>query len=259
MYRQSSTELKSTISTMKVILLFALFGLSYCQDSSCSGITVSNPDDDNCLILAIKEFGYFLSAFGKFYCAYNKFQEDKNEENYNAAAKPYIIALTCIGCHPDKIIGKGHTLEELLKGVGETGSAAYYFVTKVLQILGLDETTAKLICTLAGDLLQSPCLQKALVNIAPDILIELNKLYCQLKESGATGAAAGLTKLLEKLECALDKKLGLKDGELEKLLGALGSDLLEQLVGKLLLLTGKVDLANKLLCTMINPLPSNLI
>lgn len=31
MYRQSYTELKPGNSTMKVILLFALFGLSFCQ------------------------------------------------------------------------------------------------------------------------------------------------------------------------------------------------------------------------------------
>ncbi|XP_040216135.1 uncharacterized protein LOC120945792 isoform X2 [Rana temporaria] len=126
-------------------------------------------------MMAMVEFGYLLPAIGKYVCAYNKFQEDKNAKNYNAGAREFIDVLKCTGCQADKYIG-GHALEQLLVSVGGTGSEALEVGIKILHTLGIDELKAKLICLLAGKLLQSPCLKAALVNIAPDILANLTEL-----------------------------------------------------------------------------------
>ncbi|XP_040216130.1 ranaspumin-like [Rana temporaria] len=243
---------------MKIILLFALFGLSFCQDTDCQKIN-SNADDPNCLAQALTEFGFFFPAAANFLCAYNKFQEDQNTENYNAAANIFIKALNCTGCHVDKILGTGNSIQNILVPTGESAKEALEAVIEVKKLLQIDELVAKIICLAADGFLNSLCLQKALVNIAPDILLNLKKLYCKLNNpddaAAAAAAAAGVSELLGQLGCALEKQLGFKEGELEKALRTLSREVLQGLVEKLLLLTGKVNAVSDIACLVINPLP----
>ncbi|XP_073449412.1 uncharacterized protein [Aquarana catesbeiana] len=113
-YRQPPTELKSAISTMKVILLFALFGLSFGSDGDVGDGTKCpvNPNAEvhNCLIQALLEFGYLFPAIGNYVCAYNKLKEDPNVDNYNVAAQEFIKFLRLTNCQFDNYLDKGQTL-----------------------------------------------------------------------------------------------------------------------------------------------------
>ncbi|XP_073449414.1 uncharacterized protein [Aquarana catesbeiana] len=234
---------------MKVILLFALFGLSFGSNGDVGDGTKCpvNPKAKvhNCLIQALTEFGYLFPAIGNYVCAYIKFEEDHNVENYNIAVQAFINFLECTNCQFDNYLDKDQTLQNLFLPIGGTGSEALEVAITILQKLGIDELKMKLIC---------------LLNIA-DILTDLDYLYCKLKNRGPTdadedaaaaSAAAGLTAIFKKLQCVLEKELGLKDGELEKALGDLGPDLLEKLVFNLFL-SGKVDLINTVICAGFDP------
>ncbi|XP_077309202.1 ranaspumin-like [Lithobates pipiens] len=250
MYRQSPTELKSAISTMKVILLFALFGLSFCQDA-CPVKPVSDPDADNCLIKALKDVSGFLPALGEFVCAYNQFQVDNNKVNYEAAVKELAHLLECVGCHLGDVLGDPY-LVALFKGIGEAGSESSQAVVDLLASLKLDQTTFTAVCTVGGKLLKSKCLEEALRTDATGAVKDLTALYCQLNKDGATGAAANIVNIVKRLPCVLNE-LGLTDLEsLELSLGALSQEHLQGLVGELLLLTGKVPVVSSALCLLVS-------
>ncbi|XP_077307140.1 ranaspumin-like [Lithobates pipiens] len=242
---------------MKVILLFALFAVATkAQTTDGTDCPVNpNADDPNCLAKSVTKLGYLLPAIGKYVCAYNKLKEDGNVENYNAAAKIFIDVLKCVSCHLDKYLGDGKTLNDLLVSAGGTGVEALATGIEILKKLGIDELKAKLVCAAAGKLLQSQCLQDALKKTTPDILASLTDLYCKSKNSGAAGVASGLSEILGQAECALGEQIGLEGSEtLEGALGSLSPELLQGLVGNILVLTGKVDLINKIVCLVINPL-----
>ncbi|XP_073449406.1 uncharacterized protein [Aquarana catesbeiana] len=188
-YRQPPTELKSAISTMKVILLFALFGLSFGSDGDVGDGTKCpvNPNAEvhNCLIQALLEFGYLFPAIGNYVCAYNKLKEDPNVDNYNVAAQEFIKFLRLTNCQFDNYLDKGQTLKNLLVPIGGTGIEALKVGRTILKAVGIDELKMKLICLLARGLLQSNCMKKAIENIA-DILTDLDDLYCKLKNRGPT-------------------------------------------------------------------------
>ncbi|XP_073449407.1 uncharacterized protein [Aquarana catesbeiana] len=168
-YRQPPTELKSAISTMKVILLFALFGLSFGSDGDVGDGTKCpvNPNAEvhNCLIQALLE--------------------DPNVDNYNVAAQEFIKFLRLTNCQFDNYLDKGQTLKNLLVPIGGTGIEALKVGRTILKAVGIDELKMKLICLLARGLLQSNCMKKAIENIA-DILTDLDDLYCKLKNRGPT-------------------------------------------------------------------------
>ncbi|XP_040216129.1 uncharacterized protein LOC120945789 isoform X2 [Rana temporaria] len=165
---------------MKIILLFALFRLSSCQATGCSETPVSYGDDDDCLAKALEDLGYFFPAVAKFDCAYNQFQEDKNEKNYNAAAKEFANALECTGCELGSIFGESHTLADLSKGVAETVSVSLELAVKILGKLGLEQVKSSLFCTVTGKLLTSECLQNALATVSMELITDLKRLYCKI-------------------------------------------------------------------------------
>ncbi|XP_040216128.1 uncharacterized protein LOC120945789 isoform X1 [Rana temporaria] len=238
---------------MKIILLFALFRLSSCQATGCSETPVSYGDDDDCLAKALEDLGYFFPAVAKFDCAYNQFQEDKNEKNYNAAAKEFANALECTGCELGSIFGESHTLADLSKGVAETVSVSLELAVKILGKLGLEQVKSSLFCTVTGKLLTSECLQNALATVSMELITDLKRLYCKLKDSSTTDAATNLALLLKKIECSLDDGLGLENGEtLESVLGSVGDKILKKLVGQLLLLTKQANLINGVLCDLVS-------
>ncbi|XP_077307217.1 ranaspumin-like [Lithobates pipiens] len=234
---------------MKVILLFALFAVATKAQTPDGTDCPVNPyaDDPNCLAKSVTKLGYLLPAIGKYVCAYNKFQEDGNVKNYNDAAEIFIGVLKCVSCHFD--LGDKN-LEDLLVSAGGTGVEALATGIEILKKLGIDELKTKLVCALVGKLLQSPCLQEALTKITPDILTDLKDLYCKSKNSGATGVASGLSKLLGRIDCALGEAIGLESDKTldftnvfvllfkEDALEALSPELLQGLIEHILGLTG---------------------
>ncbi|XP_040216140.1 ranaspumin-like [Rana temporaria] len=246
MYRQSYTELKPGNSTMKVILLFALFGLSFCQDGACKN-KVSNPEGGNCLALALKETSELGPALAKLACEYYK--EEKNKENLEAAFKEVGDVLECVGCKLVDITNNP-ALTKLLTGVGDAAGDATEGVRELLDSLKLSEPVFKAVCAVGGKLLASECLRNALANNAAGAVTGLKNLYCQLKKSGATDAAANVEELVKRVPCILGE-LGLSDSvELGKTLDVLGPNTLRDLLAKILELTGN-DVAGDLLCSVV--------
>ncbi|XP_073447573.1 uncharacterized protein [Aquarana catesbeiana] len=246
---------------MKVILLFALFGLSFGGDGdNVDGTNCPknpNVDDPNCLALALKELGDLFPAVGKYVCAYNKYKGEQNAENYNMGAQDLFDLLKCVSC-------KDFKLGDLLVKGGQTGSEALKAGILILQALGIDETTAHLICTLAGGSLLSDCLRNVFQNIAPNLLADLTKIYCEGTKNGATdedakaaaaSAAAGIAKIPFIVTCFSGEQSGLIDAaSLENSLKSLDPKLTLELLEKILLLTGEVKLVNGVICMAANPL-----
>ncbi|XP_040216136.1 uncharacterized protein LOC120945793 [Rana temporaria] len=251
MYRQSYTELKSGIGTMKVILLFALFGLSFCQEDKCSGEKVSDPNGNNCLLLALKELSEFGPAVANFSCAYDQYQEDENKESFKAALGKFGRTLKCTICHIGNTIGDIFLISAT-NAAEDALSNSSKAVLDLLEVLKLDKTVFKALCGLGGKLLASECLKNALANEATGILKGLIKLYCESQKSGATVAADDIVTLVKDITCLLEE-LGLPDFDaMEKSLGSLGSKTLQGLLGQIIALTGN-DVVGPLACHVLDP------
>ncbi|CAI9613184.1 unnamed protein product [Staurois parvus] len=111
---------------MKVILLFALFGVSFCQDSKCTVEPLSEPNDGNCLAQAVKELGTFYQAFVDMCCAAAA-KGTMTDDDIRATAKQFVITLNCLGCQIGRYFGEEETFQTLIDKIGDKGTDIIIF------------------------------------------------------------------------------------------------------------------------------------
>ncbi|KAM5148795.1 ranaspumin-like [Mantella aurantiaca] len=256
MYRDPPTDWNSTFSTMKVILLFALFGLSFYQVSGhdecpkppviykpCPVSPVKYGESSNCLTQAMKESADFLKQISKFLCEFKACQEGGNYENYKAAVTELTHTLKCVGCHLDEVLGTDNALERILEEVGKATEGVGPLVIKLVGKLGITEKVLNAVCKLVGKILESTCLQNALKETLPAAINDLTGFYCAGNEYDAKKAANKITTILEESGCALDDALGTEDS-MEELLKQVG-EFLQPIIGVVLQLTGAFNVRHQ--------------
>ncbi|XP_066453517.1 ranaspumin-like isoform X2 [Eleutherodactylus coqui] len=96
---------------MKIIIFFMLAGVSLAQD-----------DVIGCLKKAAEQSPEFLMNLRKFVCDYKrgKITDPQNEENYDAASKNLIEAMSKTGCAAGEIFGT-KSYEEAFRKAGTDG------------------------------------------------------------------------------------------------------------------------------------------
>ncbi|XP_071983252.1 uncharacterized protein [Engystomops pustulosus] len=113
--------LSSTISRMKIIILFALAGLSLVQERSCYVTSGSKLTNAQCVEFTANNAPDFSVNLGILKCTLEG-KIPQNEEKFRAATKELLLMLKSGGCDMSGIldIQKDQTLESALTAAGKT-------------------------------------------------------------------------------------------------------------------------------------------
>ncbi|KAG8547820.1 hypothetical protein GDO81_027401 [Engystomops pustulosus] len=201
---------------MKIIILFALAGLSLAVERSCCVTSGCKPTNVQCLEFAVNNDLDFTVNLASFMCCYQG-KITRNEEKFRAAMKELIIILKRFGCAAvDEIldINEDQTLEDALAAAGKTLEDVARELFELLDTLHLSEGATQILCALADHALLSTCRAKApkkdqISSEIKDLLQILRNAGCFGDDALGTGDTVEelVTKLGESLEGLVRKHL----------------------------------------------------
>ncbi|XP_071983920.1 uncharacterized protein [Engystomops pustulosus] len=174
------TTLIPITSTMRIITVFALAGLSLAQEW-CVDISGSTPSHYHCLQTAVKNAPNFAENFAMFMCSY-KGKIPHKEESFKASLKEIILILKCCGCSVETIfdIHKDQTLEDALTAANKTLDEVVPQMSAMLDHLNLSNDVTDVLCTMSDVSLMPHKLSKVMCSINYDFItsaevVELSK------------------------------------------------------------------------------------
>ncbi|XP_071985215.1 ranaspumin-like isoform X3 [Engystomops pustulosus] len=209
---------------MKIIILFALAGLSLAVERSCYDTSGSKPTNAQCVESAVNHAPAFTVNPAIFMCSY-KGKMTRNEEKFTAATKELILILEWAGCALDVIlkIREDQTLKEASAAAGKTLEDVARELFELLDTLHLSEGATQILCALADDALLSTCMAKALTNNVSPLLDILKAFLCERNAACFGDDALGTGDTVEELVTKPGESL---EGLVQKVL-----DLLQPLIG----------------------------
>ncbi|XP_071983284.1 uncharacterized protein [Engystomops pustulosus] len=201
---------------MKIIILFALAGLSLAVGKSC--YAPGRQTNAQCLEFAVNNDPDFSVNLASFMCHTNG-RITRNAEKHNSLIEKLLLTLKCAGCALDVIpnIREDQTLENALTTAGKTLEDVARELLEFLDGLKLSEGSKKLLCALNDDALLSTFSAKALTG---DRNAVTAKDVVQLLKNGDSFVddAVGTDIAVEELATNLGKGL---EGLLQKVLDLL--------------------------------------
>ncbi|XP_071983360.1 uncharacterized protein [Engystomops pustulosus] len=195
---------------MKIIILFALAGLSLAVERSCYVTSGSRPTDAECVEIALNNVPAFTIHLAIFLGTYQG-KITRNEEKFRAATKELILILKSVCCNLEAVldIPVGQTFEEALAAARKTLEDVARELFELLDTLQLSDGATDLLCTLADDALLSKSMTSALrndVSLLPD---NLKAFICKRDRNAVT--AKDVEQLLRNIGCFGDDALGTGD------------------------------------------------
>ncbi|XP_071983362.1 ranaspumin-like isoform X2 [Engystomops pustulosus] len=147
---------------MKIIILFALAGLSLAVERSCCVTSGCKPTNVQCLEFVVNHAPDFTVNLASFMCCYQG-KITRYADNYNSFIKEILLTLKFSCCAVDEIldINEDQTLEEALAAAGKTLEDVARELFEFLDTLHLSEGATQILCALADHALTSTCRAKA--------------------------------------------------------------------------------------------------
>ncbi|XP_071983412.1 uncharacterized protein [Engystomops pustulosus] len=180
------TTLIPITSTMRIITVFALAGLSLAQEWRAD-ISGSTPSHYHCLQSAVNNAPNFAENVAMFMCSY-KGKIPHKEESFKASLKESILMLKCYGCSVETIldIHKDQTLEDALTAANKTLDEVVPQMSAMLDHLNLSNDVTDVLCTMADDAVLSTCMRKALTSDVSLMPHKLSKIMCSINHDFIT-------------------------------------------------------------------------
>ncbi|XP_071983283.1 uncharacterized protein [Engystomops pustulosus] len=229
---------------MKIIILFALAGLSLAVGKSC--YAPGRQTNAQCLEFAVNNDPDFSVNLASFMCHTNG-RITRNAEKHNSLIEKLLLTLKCAGCALDVIpnIREDQTLNALTTA-GKTLEDVARELLEFLDGLKLSEGSKKLLCALNDDALLSTFSAKALTKNLSPMPHNTKALICEGDRNAVT--AKDVVQLLKNGDSFVDDAVG-TDIAVEELATNLGKGL-EGLLQKVLdLLQIKFQDVDGLICS----------